>query len=187
MGNSILKPPQRLRWYAVRCASKRVVEKVEKRVKRLGITQFIPRAWRMEKQGQWMVAVDDGYLIPPFIFVAMRAPGHWKSRNSALWGELADLPGVVEIMGNRARNGDRTPIAVPYREMRKIRTEHRRGESYLAGERFKHGQKVKVTAGAFAGFDGIFDKPERERVRIFLSLFCAERDVVLKEADIRAA
>lgn len=182
-----IEEPKRLRWYALRCETKSAVAKVEKAIKQMGITQLIPRAFRMEKRGKWMVAVDDGYLFPPFIFVAMRAPGHWKTRNSALWGQLADLPGVAEIMGNVARDGDRTPIAIPYDEMRKIRTKDRAGERRRVEVRYKEGQRVRVTAGPFTGFEGVFDQPEKERVKILLNIFGRSTPVVVAEDEVRAA
>lgn len=179
--------PKRLRWYAVRCDNKRAVPKVEAGISRLGIKFFVPRAYRMEKRGKWLVAVDDGYLFPPFIFVAMRAPGTWKSANGFLWGQLAELPGVNEIMGNRARNGDRTPIAIPYREMRKIRTKDKAGDRRRVEERFKPGQRVKIMAGPFTGFDGVFEMPVKDRVRVLAAIFGRQTPVDVAEEDLRAA
>lgn len=173
-------PQQRLRWFAVRCTSTRHVIKAGVGIVRLGVRVFIPKAYREEKQGKWMVAVEDGLLFPPYLFIAMR-------QQSELWGQVADVDGVDKVMGGRTRNGDPVPIPIPYREMRKIRTKHQAGERKKASERFQHGQKIQITSGPFTSFDGIFDKPEGERVRILVSLFGRETELKLEETDIRAA
>lgn len=184
----IVKPePKRRRWYAVRCESTRCMEKVEKEIKLLGIPLFIPRAYREEKRGQWLVTVDDGYLFPPYVFVTMRAPGPWKSQASILWGALYDVRGVVKVMGNYVGDGVYRPMPIRHKEMRKIRTKQQAGERKMDPDRFKEGQKVKILTGPFAGFDGIFDKPVKERVSILVSLFGRQSALELEENDVRAA
>lgn len=171
---------QRLRWYALRCDTSRCVIKAGVALTRLGIHVFIPMHYREERQGKWLIAVEDGLLFPPYLFIAMRA-------NSDLWGAVADVDGVDRVMGGRNRSGDPVPIAIPYREMRKIRTKHKAGERKRAADRFKPGQKVRITDGPFTGFDGIFDKPENERVKILVNLFRRETALDLDESDVRAA
>lgn len=184
----ILAPePQRLRWYALFLENSRCAEKVEKEVKKLGVKVFSPRAFHEEKRGKWMVSVDDGYLFPRFLFVAMRAPGPWKSQASILWGAVYDVRGVVRAMGNYDRTGVYRPMPIRYQEMRKIRTKHEAGERRLADERFKAGQKVKITGGTFGGFDGVFEMPVKDRVRVLLSLFGRPVSVELDENEVRAA
>lgn len=172
--------PQRLRWYAVRCDSGRHVIKAGVGIARLEVRVFIPMHYREERQGKWLVAVENGLLFPPYLFIAMRP-------SSSQWGAIADIDGVDRVMGGRNRNGDPMPIPIPYREMRKIRTKHQSGERKKAVDRFKPGQKVKIMNGPFTGFDGIFDKPENERVSVLLSLFGRETELKLDESDIRAA
>jgi transcriptional antiterminator RfaH len=171
---------QRRRWYAVRCDSARHVIKAGVAITRLGINVFIPMHYREERQGDWMVAVENGLLFPPYLFIAMQA-------GSSLWGAVADVDGVDHVLGGHNRNGDPIPIAIPYQEMRKIRTKHKAGERMREVDRFKPGQRVKITAGPFTGFDGVFEKPAGERVEILVSLFGAVRPVKLSEADIKAA
>jgi transcription antitermination factor NusG len=184
----IMKPPaKRLRWYAVRCDKAGSIDKAKKEIAALGVPVFVPRGYREEKRGKWVVSIDDGYLFPPFMFIAMRAPGPWKSRESILWGAVYDIRGVVKVMGNYDREGAYRPCPIPYKEMRKIRTKHQAGERRLADERFKTGQKVKIMAGAFSGFDGIFDKPVKERVSVLVSLFGRQSAIELDENDVRAA
>lgn len=182
-----VQPQSRLRWYAVLCENVRCMDKTQKEIGRLGIPVFVPRAYREEKQGKWMVSVDDGYLLPRFLFVAMRSPGPWKSRSSMLWGALCDVRGVQRIMGNYDRMGTYRPMAIRYKEMRRIRTKHNAGERRLEADRFKEGQTVKIMGGVFAGFDGIFDKPVKDRLSIFVSLFGRQSPVELEEHEVKAA
>lgn len=179
--------PKRLRWYAVRCENSRSVVKAGVAIARLGVPVFIPKAFRQERRGKWLVAVENGLLFPPYLFIAMRAPGSWSNLTSTIWGKVAEADGVKKIMGCRDKAGDPVPVPVPHREMRKIRTKHSAGERKKIAERFKKDQKVKILKGAFEGFDGIFDMPVKERVRILVSLFGHKTVVELDERDIRAA
>ena len=184
----ILKPePKRRRWYVLRCETVRAVAKVEADLKRLEVPTFIPRAYREERRGKWLVSVDDGYLFPPFIFIAMRAPGPWKGPESILWGAVHDVRGVVKVMGNIDRQNVYRPTAVPYEEMRRIRTKHNAGERRLAAERFKKDQRVKIVGGTWSGFDGVFEMPVKDRVQVLLNLFGRKTPVEIEEADVRAA
>lgn len=169
---------QRLRWYAVRCEPRQEI-KASVSIARQGVRVFVPFHYREEKQGKWLVAVQDGLLFPRYIFVAMRVNGPW--------GAIADADGVERVMCCRNRRGEPVPTAIPYPEMRKIRTTHRAGEKKRAADRFKPGQKVKILTGPFEGFDGIFDKPEKERLRVLLTLFGREQALPFAEEDIRAA
>ncbi len=148
---------------------------------------LVPLAYRTEKRGKWLVAVEDGLLLPPFLFVAMRAPGPWKSPNSIRWGQLYDIPGVVQVMGNYDREGVYRPRPVPYEEMRYIRTKHRAGERRIEAARFTKDQKVKIVGGNWSGFEGIFEMPVKDRVKVLLSLFGRQTPVEIEEGDVRAA
>lgn len=184
----IIKPePQRRRWYALLCENVRAMEKVEKDVKKLGVPVFSPHAFHEQQQGKWMVSVDDGHLFPRFLFIAMRAPGPWKSQASILWGAVYDVRGVIKAMGNYDREGSYRPMPIRYKEMRKIRTKHNAGERRLADERFKQGQKVKITGGNWSGFDGVFEMPVKDRVQVLLNLFGRATPVEIEENDVRAA
>lgn len=176
-----MSEPKRLRWYAVCCENAKAMVKVGVGIARLPhrIPVFMPRGFRQEKQGKWMVAVDDGPLFPPYLFIAMRINGPW--------GAVADVEGVERIMCGKNWKGDRVPIPIPYREMRKIRTKHTAGERKKVPVRFKEGQQVRVMAGPFTSFEGIFEKPVGERVKILLSLFGRATEIEIDESDIRAA
>lgn len=174
-----LQPIRRLRWYAVRCDNSRAVVRAGVGIARLGVHVFIPKAFRMEKRGKWLVAVDDGLLFPPYLFIAMRSNGPWRA--------VKDADGVDKIMGCRDKQGNFKAIPIPYREMRKIRTAARAGERRRDEARFKPGQLVKIMNGPFSGFDGIFDRPAKERVRILVSIFGRQSEIELEESDVRAA
>lgn len=178
---------KRLRWFCVKCDGKRSVPKAQEAIKRLGIKVFVPMAYRQERKGKWLVPVQDGYLFPPYIFVAMRAPGPWKSRSALLWGALAEVEGVEHIESCRNRNGDLVPLAIPYKQMRIIRARDKPAKPKAITSKFKQGQQVTITNGTFTGFAAVFDKPEKERVRVLLSLFGRQTEVVLNENEVRAA
>ncbi len=169
----------RLRWFAVQCETKRHVAKAGVGIARLGVKVFIPMAYKEVREGKWIVAKEDGLLFPPYLFIAMRANGPW--------GAVAAVDGVFKVMGGRNRRGDPVPSPIRYAVMRKIRTSARASERKKETARFAEGQKVKVVGGPFASFDGIFDRPEKERVRILLSIFGRETPVELDESDVRAA
>ena len=171
------KSQRRLRWFAVRCTDARAVVKAGVGIARLGVPVFIPKGFRTERRGKWLVSVPDGFLFPPYLFIAMRAQGPWH--------EVREVDGVARIMGSRP--GHPEAIPVPYKEMRIIRRLHRKAEDRLSDDRFKPGQKVRVVSGTFTGFDGVFDRPAKERVKILLSLFGRETEVELAEDEVRAA
>jgi transcriptional antiterminator NusG len=173
------QPVRRLRWYAVRCDNTRAVVKAGVGIARLGVHVFIPKAFRTEKRGKWLVSVPDGLLLPPYLFIAMRSNGPWRA--------VKDAEGVDKIMGCRDGDGNFKAMPIPYREMRKIRRAARAGERRKDEARFKPGQTVKIVNGPFSGFDGIFDRPAKERVRILVSLFGRQSEIELEEADVRAA
>lgn len=172
------EPKTRLRWYAVRCEVRHEI-KASVAIAREGIHVFVPFAYREEKQGKWLVAVQDGLLFPRYIFVAMRANGPW--------GKIADADGVERVMCCRNRRGEPVPTPIPYREMRKIRTKHVAGEKRRSADRFKPGQTVRIAKGPFEGFDGIFEKPVKDRLRILVSIFGTVAGVEMEEDDVRAA
>lgn len=140
---------------------------------------FVPLHYREEKQGKWIVAVPNGLLFPRYFFVSMPMNGPW--------GAISEADGVERVMCCRNRHGEPVPVPIPYREMRFLRTNHSAGERRREADRYKPGQKVKITGGAFAGFEGIFDKPEKDRLSILISIFGARRPVPVAEEDVRAA
>ncbi len=112
--------PSRLRWYAVRCHSARVVTKAAAEISRLGVPTFVPKSYRQERQGRWLVSVEDGLLFPPYLFIKKRPPGTWKSRSSMVWGALLDVDGVAQVMGYHRNDGELVPVAIPYDVMRPL-------------------------------------------------------------------
>lgn len=179
-------PQQRLRWYLFRCESTRAISQKVEEVKHLGIPTLVPMAYRMEKRGKWWEPVEDGYLFPPYVFIAMRAPGSWKSRSSLLWSQLTEIRGI-HVMGYRNAAGDFCPEPIPYKEMRKLRNRNRPARKRKLEPKFATGQAVRLTDGPFTGFDGIVQKNANERVAVLLSLFGRATTVELAEQEVRAA
>lgn len=175
-------------WYAAMCRTSREVPKIGVRIAALGAPVMIAKAYRWEKQGKWMVAVDAGLLFPPFLFFKMKPPGPWRNLSADdLWTKVAQVRGLGRIMGCRDRQGDPVPIPIPMDEWKFIQDQQLEGERKEKTDRFKHDQTVTVVDGPFSSFDGVFDKPVGERVRIFLNLFGQRTAVELDEEQIRAA
>ena len=97
-------------------------------------------------------------------------------------------PGVTRILGT-----DGEPCPIPLHVIQEIRSRvHAVQEDEAHGGRFRHGDLVRITAGAFEGFEGMFDTRlgGKTRARILVEflgrLTAAEVDVRnLEEAPRR--
>ncbi|TWA73952.1 transcription antitermination factor NusG [Azospirillum brasilense] len=60
-------------------------------------------------------------------------------------------------------------------------------EAVVTAPRFQPGQTVRVTEGAFAGWDALFVADEGERIRVLLSLFGRQNEARVRAAGVKAA
>lgn len=139
---------------------------------------FIPMTREFERQGKWMLPVERGVLFPRYIFI-VADDGEYRTD----WKDILEAKGVVDVLRSRGR-----PAPVPYRAIRAIRTRDRKVVKKKAEPKFKIGQQVLVTTGAFESFMGKVDGMTGEaRVKVLLSLFGRETRVELRETDVCAA
>lgn len=180
------------RWYCVRTEIQ-VENRVAIAVAKIGCPTFLPLHYTMRRDGKWLVPEQSGLLFPRYVFVIVHARGHLSrdgkrlenriDRLDDVWGEIREVRGVERIMGRT----DGTPVAIPYRQMRSLRLASRKATRRKKAAAYTSGQKLKVTGGNFAGFDGIYEGTAHQRVRVLLSLFGRETAVEMDESDVRAA
>jgi transcriptional antiterminator RfaH len=110
-------------------------------------------------------------LFVTYVFVAI--VDHWWAAHRT--------PGVIRLV----RDGDR-PARVPEAVITELRRRERGGLIELStSPRFKRGDPVKVTGGAFAGHLGLYDgQAPHERVAVLLALLGGRVRVELPEAGI---
>lgn len=166
---------KRLRWFVVRTQSRKEVQ-ASVHIASLGVTVFVPLHYEMVKDGKWWKPEARGPLFPRYIFIACRA--------NSPWGAIRDARGVEHVMCRP----DGSPIAVPYREMRLLRTRHKRGDRKRREPKFSKGQLVKIGKGPFEGFEAVIESASaKDRVTALVSLFGRATSVEFAEEDLRAA
>lgn len=155
---------KRLRWFAVRCDSSRVVIKAGVGIARLGVHVLIPRLWRMERRGDWLHPVADKLMFPPFLFVRTSSDGPWA--------EIKEVDGVRKILGCKDGGGDFKPLPIRHQEMRPVISSQRVSGPVRVEEQPK---KARVVSKSFADLRSIINKLE------------AQREIELDEDEVRAA
>jgi len=171
-GSKPKKPQDHLRWYVVRTESRRE-KRAALEIEAMGVTVFLPLHYEFVKDGKWYKPEARGPLFPRYIFI--------MARQRSPWGKIRDARGVERVICKT----DGTPVPVPYRQMRFIRTRHKRGEKKRIEPKFKQGQRVRVTNGPFESFEGTFDGSAQNRVKVLLSIFGRETEVQIPETDLR--
>ncbi len=167
-------------WYAVMTRPNEE-EKAVFNLRRQGFEVYLPRYWRLRKHARQTSRVARP-LFPRYLFVCLdvaRQP--WRSVNSTFGvsalvcqGERpARLPrGLVETL--RAREDDEGYI------------ELEAGDG-AAQPRFRQGDRVEVTNGAFADCMGLYEGlAGKDRVAILLDLLCRKVRVILDQSAVRA-
>jgi len=105
--------------------------------------------------------IGERKFFPGYIFVQMVL-------NDKTWHLVKDTPKVTNFVGSQQ------PTAVSDEEIDRIR------DRVVAGAaaptpiiRFEDGDSIRVTEGAFAGFNGVVDavKPEKQKVVVLVSIF----------------
>lgn len=165
------------RWFVVRTRwAKEAQAGVE--IAKLGIPVLIPMAYKMRKEGKWMVPEPDGPLFPRYIFAAFN-----RHDATCRWPEIYKARGVVRILSDK--NND--PVPVPYKVIRAIRWRNREPKKARFESKFRDGQRVKALAGPFTSFEGIAQASAKDRVRVLLSIFGREIPVEFEDKDLEAA
>ena len=166
-------------WYAVMTRPNEE-EKAASNLRRQGFDAYLPRYWRLHRHARKTTAVARP-LFPRYLFVRMDvARQRWRAVNSTFGvsalvcqGERpAQLPlGIVENL--RARE-DETGF---------IQLEPTEGS---LEQRFRPGDRVEVTDGAFADSMGLYEGlAGKDRVAILLDLLCRKVRVILDRSAVR--
>lgn len=165
------------RWFVVRTKwGKEAQAGVE--IAKLGIPVLIPMAYKMRKEGKWMVPEPDGPLFPRYIFAAFN-----RKDGASRWPEIYKARGVIRILSDKQNN----PIPVKYQIIRAIRRRYEKPKKSAFEGKFKNGQRVKALAGPFTGLEGITEASAKDRVRVLLSIFSREIPVEFEDKDLEAA
>jgi transcription antitermination factor NusG len=143
-------------------------------VGRLGVPVFVPMAHRLVHKGRWMEPKETGPLFPRYIF--------FSTRMDAPWGDIAHAACVIRVLCDTEGN----PLPVPSAEMRVIRKRDERKDRSAIVARYKSGQRVRIAKGAFEGLEGLYDSCAANRVKVLLSMFGRQTDVVMDESDVVA-
>jgi transcriptional antiterminator RfaH len=100
------------------------------------------------------------------------------------WGVIRRTPSVTRVL----LAGDR-PARVGEHVIAGLRSRQRNGFVVLPKRpKFKPGDQVRVTRGAFAGVDALYEgQAPRDRVKVLLQLLGVPRVAELAEADIEPA
>ncbi|GAB6052558.1 transcription/translation regulatory transformer protein RfaH [Magnetospira thiophila] len=163
-----------IRWYAVHTHAL-AEEKARYHLENQGFTVYVPRFLKQRRHARrtdWIKAP----LFPRYLFVAMdTAKARWRAINSTL--------GVAYLVAN----GTAAPLPVPAEVIDGIRA--REDENGLVAldqaARFKRGEPVRITEGAFGDHVGLFDGiDDKHRVRVLLSLMGRQVRLRLSEGMV---
>lgn len=143
-------------------------------VSRQGGTYYLPRL----KPGKLAANKPPPCLFPSYLFVQLRDDCQWQY-----------LKGTFGVSGIVMQGS--TPALLPDSEIDCIRRrEDNEGLIRLpsAPNKFRPGEQVRVTDGAFSGFRGIYQEDgAQDRVTILLDYLGAKRKVLIGEDYLEAA
>ncbi len=134
----------RPQWYVVRTHPRKEAQ-VEALLRARGVEAYLPLILgrRKDRHGQRLAEP----LFPCYLFARLSVPSQeWLAARSA--------PGVCYFLGMRV---GKEPVAVPDGLVEEVRAqvEARLRRGWLPD--YKAGDRVRITAGPFAGLEGVFD------------------------------
>lgn len=151
----------------------RVIRHLDRRAP--DVSTFFPKIEVLSKRNGSRVARLEP-LFPNYLFLHMvPAPPIW---NVVQW-----TWGAHKLLGDR--DG---PVPVPDEFMDTVRARVAELGFARVDQSFRPGSEVRVRAGSFAGFEGIFERPtsRKDRVRILLSVLGAVRPLTIDPLDLEA-
>jgi transcriptional antiterminator RfaH len=112
-------------------------------------------------------------LFANYLFFTVGADGHWY--------DAKRTPGVNSVLLDGQR-----PARVPDQVILGLKARERDG--FISLPRFRVGDAVRITKGAFAGVDALYSgQAPRERARILLEWLGQPRLTIIPESDIERA
>lgn len=154
------------KWYVLRAISgkeQNVKEYIELDMKNHGYTEYvsqvlIPQENVIKVQNNKRVAQKRN-LLPGYVLVEAELVGEIPHM-------LRNTPGVLGFLG-----GTDKPIPLRKREIERMLGSETIGEeTTVQGPEFLVGEAVKVTDGAFEGFDGVVDEVQPEKCKLVVSV-----------------
>lgn len=145
-------------WYLV-YAKPRQETVARMNLERQGYTVYLPLV-RQPRRHKGRVITVVAPMFPRYLFIQL-------DRQTDNWGPIRSTFGVVSIV----RFGQ-TAAAVPDDLVALLRSrEDESGIQILPLEQYRHGTKVRITEGGFAGYEGIFVAHSgRDRVTVLLQV-----------------
>lgn len=113
-------------------------------------------------------------LFPRYIFVEF-------DRDTDNWGVIRSTRGCVDLLKNGFQ-----PLSIPNRVMDAIMAYEPPAEPVEADPNYDKGQKVKIKTGVLAGYEGLFQGTDKQRVQAFLTILGNKVSVPLKDISSAA-
>jgi transcriptional antiterminator NusG len=174
-------PKRRMRWYVVQAYSgfeNKVKASLEERIRQFSMQNdfgeiLIPREQVTETRGT-AKRVTSRTFYPGYMFVQMNL-------TDESWHLVKDTPKVSGFVGGRY------PTAVPASQINLVAQQVADGAAKPKPRVvFEQGDHVRVVEGAFANFTGTIEevKPEKQKVRVLVSIFGRATPVELDYAQV---
>jgi transcription termination/antitermination protein NusG len=180
-GESSAPGPKKMRWYVVQAYSgyeNKVKASLEERIRQYNMQDcfgeiLIPREQVTETRGT-AKRVTSRTFYPGYMFVQMNL-------TDESWHLVKDTPKVSGFVGGRY------PTAVPASQINLVAQQVAEGAAKPKPRVvFEQGDHVRVVEGAFANFTGTIEevKPEKQKVRVLVSIFGRATPVELDYAQV---
>jgi len=180
-GESAQTGPKKMRWYVVQAYSgyeNKVKASLEERIRQYNMQDdfgeiLIPREQVTETRGT-AKRVTSRTFYPGYMFVQMNL-------TDESWHLVKDTPKVSGFVGGRY------PTAVPGGQINLVAQQVAEGAAKPKPRVvFEQGDHVRVIEGAFANFTGTIEevKPEKQKVRVLVSIFGRATPVELDYAQV---
>lgn len=146
------------RWYLVYCKPRQEVT-ARLNLERQAYRTYLPLMRQARRRNGRKVSVIAA-MFPRYLFIRL-------NEETDNWGPIRSTLGVVSVV----RFGQ-TPAAVPDALIEFLRKrEDADGVQMLPAEQYRVGEKIRITEGGFAGYEGIFlARSGRDRVTVLLQI-----------------
>lgn len=171
----------RLKWYVIHTYSgyeAKVKSNLERRIASMNMKDkifqvLIPTEKEKEIKGGKRREVDRK-IFPGYVLVEVRVDEKGELENDT-WYVVRNTPGVTGFVGSGNR-----PIPLEDREVRTL-LRQLKDETPKYRITYQKGSPVRITSGPFMDFTGLVDDlmPEKEKVRVLVSIFGRETPVEL--------
>lgn len=146
------------RWYLVYCKPRQEVT-ARRNLERQAYRTYLPLMRQARRRNGRKVSVIAA-MFPRYLFIRL-------NEETDNWGPIRSTLGVVSVV----RFGQ-APAAVPDVLIELLRKrEDAEGIQLLPVEEYRVGEKIRITEGGFAGYEGIFlARSGRDRVTVLLQV-----------------